>query len=168
MVAITETHQQSRKAPDVDQARILRAKLIEVSEVNRSGRVFLGSALIMSAIGLWLVPVTEGDAAMKLIKLLLSTVLLLLGAMFIFSISRSKDLPEIQIDTVVRELRIVKRDEAGTQYIHARHPLESLSEVNLINQMFIARDADGRLVASVPLSNRKAEAALRSALEKFI
>ena len=122
MVALNET------VSEFEKSKALRQSLQEAQKVNRSGRVFLGTLLAISALGLWLVPVADGDTGMRLIKILVSLVLLGLGAMFISSIDEIEALPEIQIDTQNRELRIMQLDKSCT--IRRIRPLPSAVFLN--------------------------------------
>ncbi len=166
MVALSDTHAELGVAPDFDQAKALRESLKTPASVNRGGRIFLGSVLCISALGLWLVPVDAGDAAMQLIKLLVSVVMLALGMMFIFSINRRAELPEIQIDTLKRELRVIKRDHANNPFVEAFHAFENMAEINLKGHHLSARDADGQVIVSVPLRDKATARALQAALDQ--
>jgi len=158
MAVISDTSREFEKA------QALRRSLHGASSVNRSGRVFLGAVLVISALGLWLVPVSEGDAGMKLIKLLISLVLLGLGAMFLSSIDDRKDAPEIQVDTQARELRVLRADAAGQMTVVAIYNLDGLSDVTLEDKLLTARGPDGELVVSLPVVDKHTENALRGAL----
>lgn len=148
---------------DFDASQALRHSLRDASRVNRSGRVFLGTVLILSGIGLWVVPVGAHDPAMQLIKLFLTLVLAGLGAMFISSISERKNAPEIAVDTKQGELRVSTTNRFSGRQNHKRYALATLSDVSLKDQMFSARDADGALVVSLPIRDKATENALRSA-----
>jgi len=153
MTAISETSQ------DYQKASALRASLNEASVVNRSGRVLLGSALLISVVGLWVIPVEDGDSAMRLIKLLISVVLGALGAMFIGSASDNDALPEIQIDPGRGELRVVRNGEVKA------HRLDELTDVVLKDDLMTARSSTGELVLSLPISDHNTKRALRAALD---
>jgi hypothetical protein len=159
MAALSET------AQDFESSKALRQSLQQAGTVNRSGRVFLGSVLAISALGLWLVPVADGDTGMRLIKILVSLVLLGLGAMFISSIDEAEALPEIQIDTQNRELRIMQLDKSCKQTLVARHKLDDLTEVSLKDQVLTAKSKTGETVISLPVRDAQTENALRSVLQ---
>ena len=167
-MAMSDTRMKLSETSDFNPPLVLRDRLGQTTEVNRAGRIFFGSALIISALGLWLVPGEPGDAAMQLIKLLVSVVLLALGAMFIFSLRQAAQLPEVQVDLKMRELRVLKHDKAQRQYVEARHGFDTLSEVILQDRLLIARDKAGHTVASVPLPDEATEKAIRSLLEGAI
>ncbi len=162
MAVISETSHEFEKV------QALRKSLREVSVVNRSGRVFLGAVLVVSALGLWLVPVSEGDAGMQLIKLLISLVLLGLGAMFISSVDDRGVAPEIQIDTQARELRMLRAGMSGQMTVVTRHNFDSLTEVTLKDQLLTARRGAGETLFSIPVTNKHTEKALGAALEGMI
>ncbi len=165
MAATSDTHPEMGQSTEYDHAKALRETIKNSSGVNHAGRIFFGSALSISAFGLWLVPVDPGDSAMQLIKLLVSVVMLGLGAMFIFSARKSSDAPEIQIDTATREIRVLKRDSNDKPYVSACHAMDSLTDVTLKDRLLSARDETGQLIMSVPMPNKAAEAAVRSALQ---
>ncbi|WP_371224297.1 hypothetical protein [Roseovarius sp. 2305UL8-3] len=160
MAVTSEAHQEFEKA------QALRKSLRETSSVNRSGRVFLGSILIISALGLWLVPVADGDAGMRLIKLLISLVLMGLGAMFLSSIDDRGEAPEIEIDVQGRELRVLKADMSGQMSVVSSHSFDSLTDVTLKDKLLTARSAAGELLLSVPVTDKHTEKALRAALQE--
>lgn len=166
MVALSDTHAALSVAPDFDQTKALRETLKKPASVNRGGRIFLGSVLCISALGLWLVPVEAGDAAMQLIKLLVSVVMLALGMMFVFSVNRRAEMPEIQIDTLKRELRVIKRDHANTPFVEACHAFDKMAEIKLKGHHLSARDADGQIIFSVPLRDKATARALQATLDQ--
>lgn len=140
-----------------EDARALRESLKAASAVNRSGRIFLGTVLLLSAIGLWGVPVEPGDAAMRLIKLLFSTCLLALGAMFILSASRRRRRAEIRFDTRAREIHIVERSDEITLRF------DELADVAFGPQAMTARSTDGRVRLTLPINDGQTERMLRRA-----
>lgn len=170
MVAFSETHAGIQSSREFDQAKALRENLRdnlqESKGVNRVGRIFFGSVLVISALGLWAVPVVEGDTGMRLIKLLISIVLAGVGVMFFLSIDSAEDLPEIQVDTNKRELRIITRNGGEDGQVEAVHSFDELSEVTIRDRLLTARGENGQLVASVPLRDKAMEAALREALQR--
>ena len=159
MVAYSDT------AHEFDQATAVRQALKKSSAVNKTGRVFLGSVLLISGVGLWLVPVDAGDSAMRLIKLFLSLVLMALGAMFIASLKQKSGASEIQVDAQNRELRIYNTNETGQSVLAEKHKLDDLNELALMDGLLTARDAQSKLLFSVPVEDRRSEKMLRAALE---
>lgn len=147
-------------APQFEASKALRQSLKEASAVNRSGRIFLGTVLLVSAAGLWVIPVDMGDAAMRLIKLLFSACLLALGAMFILSARDRLRLPEIRLDPEAREIHIVK--PSGTLSLC----FDDLAEVSFCERTMTARSSDGRVQLVLPLTDEQTENALREAFSE--
>ena len=166
MVAITETAPDFD--PDFERVQALRANLTPKSAVNRPGRVFVGSVLIISAVGLWLVPVDQGDAAMRLIKLLFSVVMLLLGAMMLCSLNERENQPEIQLDTKNRVLHVLRHCDNTNRTVRSSYGFDELAELSLKDRHLTARSAGGELIASIPLPNRREAAALEQTLNGLV
>lgn len=143
----------------------LRGHLRSAHAVNRGGRVFFGSVLIISALGLWLVPTAGADAALQMMKLLMSVIMICLGVMFLMSIDRGSEKPEIQIDTQKRELRILRLDKNCRSFVSDRYALNDLGKVMLKSKRLTALDAAGKLLFQVPVSSSETEQALRNALD---
>lgn len=164
MVAHSDTHADIKARREFEQASDLRENLQSGKGVNRVGRIFFGSVLVISALGLWAVPVADGDMAMRLIKLLISVVLAGVGVMFFLSLDSAEDLPEIQVDTIKRELRIIRHTGDGLTDDETVHSFDALSEVTIRDRLLTARDDTGQLVISVPLRDKAMEAALKEVL----
>ncbi|MGK7652569.1 hypothetical protein ACSQ76_09185 [Roseovarius sp. B08] len=123
-----------------------------------------GAALCMSAGGLWLVP--SEDAAMQLIKLLAS-VLLLLGGLIMFNgLNRDEAAPEVQIDPVKRQLRVYEYDAKGRSTLKACHDIDALQELSVHKRSLRARDAAGVLVLDMPLGSDEEAGAIRSVMPR--
>ncbi len=155
----------SETPTEIDNSEKFRRSMDQASAVNRSGRVFFGSVLLISALGLWLIPVQDGDAAMQLIKLAISLFMLALGAMFISSIAERGSSPDILIDTQKRELRILTKNEVTNSLDQSIFKLDQLTAVSLKNGEFSAHDQNGEFVVSVPVRDRHTRKALIAALD---
>lgn len=123
-----------------------------------------GAALCMSAGGLWLVP--SEDAAMQLIKLLASVVLLLGGLILFNGLNRADSAPEVQIDPVKRQLRVYEYDAKGRSTLKACHDIDALQELSVDKRKLRARDASGVLVLEMPIGSEEQASAIRSAMPR--
>ncbi|RKT34589.1 hypothetical protein BXY70_0607 [Roseovarius halotolerans] len=135
------------------------------SPLYRAVLMCLGAALLMAAIGLWMVPAGAGDEPMLIVKLLISAVMLAVGLMLLSGLNEPAPSPEIQIDRDRGELRLIERGADGTARLAASHELEALSEVSLFNGVLSARDARGCELLSLPVTDARTRAALRAALD---
>src|SRR6056297_1350181 len=133
--------------------------------VHRALFMCLGAALMMAAVGIWMVPSGPGDESMLIVKLLISAVMLVVGLMLMSGLNEAAPSPEIQIDRNRGELRLIKRGADGTARLAASHELETLSEVSLFNGVLSARDARGCELLSLPVTDARTRAALRAALD---
>lgn len=138
-----------------------RMALRETCVLRRAAGAFLGVSLVVSAAGLWLFASAPDDAALALIKLLVSVSMLLLGLMFLGGTNRSRDEPELRIDTRIRRLSIVHFGTCGKPSRIEEFDIDSFAEFSLRDGALHARDATGRQVVAIPVSDRATENAIR-------
>jgi len=131
---------------------------------QRAAKGFLGSVLLLSAAGIWLVSTGANDAAMMLIKLVFSLSLFCAGAMCFSTLDPDDIAPEVQIDTERRQLRVIETGPDGRTRRVAVHALDDLAELSLRDQVLTARDFSGRQIVALPVNDRATERALRHAL----
>lgn len=146
------------------EARMERDALRKTCAVRKAVKMFVGSALVIAAGGLWLVPYGTEDAGLKLIKLLFSVSMLIFGMMFISALNKGEMEPEIRVDAKNRRLTIVHSDESGHRERVQTIDLDDLAEFSLSDGALMARDASGQQVIAVSVSSKATEAALREAL----
>lgn len=165
MVALPDTHM-----PDAPIKRSTTPKVIEetssASPVKRALLAGFGVATLLAALGVWIVPVDEGDTAMQLVKLVFSVSMLVLGMLFVSALDSRHAEPEIHLDPKARRLRIVKIDDRGRGHVAGDFSLDELSDITLKDRHLTARDARGEEVVSVPVRNAAAERAIRQALSQ--
>lgn len=127
--------------------------------LKRAMKMAFGTALLLAAIGMWAVP--AGDAAMQMIKLFVSLVMLGLGLILMSSLDQSEDLPEVHLDTLNRQLRLVNTDSCGKLRLSAVYDLDTLSGVSFEGNALRACDATGDEVVTIPLHDTEMEQTLR-------
>jgi len=133
--------------------------------VHRALFMCLGAALMMAAVGIWMVPSGPGDESMLIVKLLISAVMLVVGLMLMSGLNEAAPAPEIQIDRARGELRLIEYAPGGAPRLAASHELAALKDVSLFNGVFSARDARGCELISVPVTDARTRTALREALD---
>lgn len=165
MVALPDTHM-----PDAPIKRVTAPRPIEetsvASPLKRALLAGFGVASLLAALGVWIVPVDEGDTAMQLVKLVFSVSMLVLGMLFVSALDNRHAEPEIHLDPKTRRLRIVEIDNKGTAHIAGDYNLDDLSDITLRDCHLSARDAKGEEIVSVPVRNTAAEKAIREALSQ--
>ncbi|MRU14207.1 hypothetical protein FDP25_02070 [Roseovarius sp. A21] len=127
--------------------------------VKRAIKMSAGTALLLAAMGMWAVP--AGDAAMQLIKLFVSLAMLGFGLVMMSSLDTEDDLPEVHVDPVNRQLRVVSKDDCGALRLKGVYGLDKLSNVSLQGNALTAFDAEGEQVLSIPVSDAETEQKLR-------
>lgn len=125
---------------------------------------FCAAVLLVSAVGIWLVPGGGDDAALRLIKLLVSGLMVALALVCRASLRADRDEPELHLDLAQRRLRVVERDAAGRQTVTGSYGFEALTELCLRDGFLTARDRSGELILAAPVPDRATEAAIRRAL----
>jgi len=73
----------------------------------RGAQGILGAALLMAAFGLWLAPGANWSQGLMLMKLLASSVAVMLGLACLQGLARPA-LPRVEVDTIRQEVRLVR------------------------------------------------------------
>lgn len=141
------------------QDRLARDETPARCAVMRALKMSAGTALLLAALGMWAVP--AGDAAMQLIKLFVSLAMLGFGLVLMSALDTEDDLPDVYVDPVNRQLRVVSKDDCGGLRLKGIYGLDSLSSVSLDGNALTAFDADGERVLSIPLYDAETEQKLR-------
>ncbi|MDT8328514.1 MAG: hypothetical protein RQ750_14210 [Roseovarius sp.] len=165
MVALPDLAREFTQAPhSFDETSASPEGKTQQSMQRRAAKGFIGSVLLLSSAGIWLVSTGGNDAAMMLIKLVFSMTLFCVGAMCFSTLEQEDLAPEVQIDTKRRQLRLIEVGTDGRTQRVAVHDLDDLTELSLRDRVLTARDATGRQIVALPVNNRVTERALRRAL----
>lgn len=125
--------------------------------------VFAGAVLVIAAFGIWLVPGQSWNEGAKLVKVFMSAASLIVG--FSFLIPMHRRYPEVQLDPRAERLDVIERNDFGRISSSKSYDYADLSEVDVRDGIFIAKDHQGRTVVELPLTRRVDEIeALRAAL----
>lgn len=144
--------------------RQARRALRGQATMKRAVYMAVGSACLMAAIGVWGFQPGAGDAAMQLIKLLVSAVLLITGMIFVSGLRDRAGPPELHVDPLNRQVRVVEFDGAGRARIAAAHDFDGLSDLDLQGGVLTAHDRKGKKLFDVRVNNPDVVEALRAAL----
>lgn len=125
--------------------------------------VFAGSVLLITALGLWAVPGSDWNKVAQLAKLFMTATAVIAGVALILPSRRR--FPEVQLDPRAERLEVVERSDLGRIMRRETYTYDELSEVDVRDGVFIARDHQGRSVVELPLDLRGDEIdTLRAAL----
>jgi hypothetical protein len=165
MVALPDFEREFTQAPHSfqDPVDLPEQRLIRV-EVSTLLRALCGVALVSSALGVWIVPAGAGDPATMLIKLVFSLALFWTGMLCLSVFAGGSDLPDVEIDSRARKLRVIYPQPDGRSARVTVHDFDDLAELSLRDRMLTARDNQGRQVVSLELHDIRSERMLRNAL----
>jgi hypothetical protein len=128
----------------------------------RGSQSLLGAALMLSAAGLWIAPGSDWSADVLLIKLVISLVIGFCG-LALLQQGKTPASPEVEIDTIRHEIRIVRRGLHGREVLsHTKY--DDLERAELNGAHLILWGAGDTMLAEVALTDPKMRRALLSGL----
>lgn len=130
--------------------------------VVRGTQAFIGAVLILAAVGLWAIPGSDWSGELLLIKLVLS-LMMVLGGIAMLHTPNAITAPEIEIDTVRREVRVVRRNVQGDDVLSA-HKFDDLDYAELRGAHMVLWAKGGVMLAEVALSDPKVRRSLTTAM----
>ena len=125
--------------------------------------MFFGVVFMSSALGLWMVPAEAGDAGARLVKLVASSLFLVVGLVLMKAVP-AREAVSYELDMARGELREMTVDAEGGRHVAKVHDLFALDHVELVGGVLTGEDAEGRKLFSLPVEDVRARSALRAAL----
>lgn len=147
------------KAPAIEPVRMADGGRMIVRGTLR----LFGAAMALAAIGLWLAPGASWDSDIMLFKLILSLCALIAGIGMLSSSSRPPA-PEVEIDSIRREVRLVRRLRGAAPVILQSCTFGDLAHVEHSNTTVRLWDKGGAFLAEVNVTDRSALSSLLSGL----
>lgn len=123
-----------------------------------------GLSLLLAAAGIWAFP--SADNAERLVRLGASLGLFGAGAVVLSFLDTGNQRARAEIDTRRQEIRTYDIDSRGAVFLTGRYGFDQLSDISLRDGTFQARDAEGRIVVSVPVKGRARVQAIQRALSQ--
>ncbi len=123
----------------------------------------VGVSLLMASSGLWLAPGANWNNEVMLMKMALSAISLLVGVWLILS-GQKPAAPEIQIDTVRREVRLVRPGPLGADLLLQKCRFSDLSKVKREDRVLMFWDEKGDFIADVYIGHQSVMDVLISGL----
>ncbi len=123
----------------------------------------VGVSLLMASSGLWLAPGANWSNEIMLMKMALSAISLLVGVWLMLS-GQKPATPEIQIDTVRREVRLVRPGPLGADLLLQKCRFSDLSKVKREDRVLMFWDEKGNFIADVYVGQKNVMDALISGL----
>lgn len=115
----------------------------------------LGASLALAAVGMWFAPGASAESDVMLFKLIFSLTAVLAGLGLIHA-SAAPKLPEIEIDTIRRQIRVVRRQPGAVPTVLQSCGFADLSAAEYDGSTVRLWDETGVLLAEVSLADRTA------------
>lgn len=122
-----------------------------------------GTALVLSASGMWLMPGSQNEADMVLIKLGVSIFFFLCGLALLMR-NHVDNQPDAYFDPIRGELRVLQKNNRGRPQTVLRRRYDTLGSARFSDKTVEMYDVDGSLLMRLPVENADVRHALRSQL----
>ena len=123
----------------------------------------VGTALILTAPLMWVLPGSLFETDVMLMKLGVSIFFLLCGLALLMR-NHTDALPEAYFDPIRRELRVLQKNDKGRPETVLRRSYDSLGGARITNRVVELWDVDGSVLMRLPLNNADVRQALRMQL----
>ncbi len=136
----------------------------------RGNRVFVrtlfqivGTALILTAPMMWVLPGSAGDANVMLMKFVVSIFFFLCGLALLMR-NHVDAMPEAYFDPIRRELRVLQKNDRGRPQTVLRRSYDSLGGARITSRSIELWDVDGSVLMRLPIEDPEVRQALRMQL----
>ncbi|WP_425045415.1 hypothetical protein [Primorskyibacter sp. S87] len=126
-----------------------------------------GTALVLSAAGMWLLPGAQLSAELVLMKLGVSIFFFLCG-LALLMMHHADNQPDAYFDPIRREVRVLQKNNRGRPHTVLRRAYDSLGSAKFFETKVELYDMDGSLLMRLPLENVEIRHALRSQLTGIV
>ena len=144
---------------------------VEPMQLADSGRIFvrsaqrvIGVALALAAVGVWVAPGAASGADVLSFKLILSLAAVLAGLGLLHA-SFAPRAPEVEIDTIRRQVRVVRREPGAVPHILQSCSFCQLSAAEFDGNLVRMWDDQNVLLAEVSPKDRTALRSLVAGLQ---
>lgn len=127
--------------------------------VLRTMQRIVGFALALAAAALWVAPGSTMESGVLLYKMILSLTSIVAGLGLMHASARPPE-PEIEIDTIRREVRLVRRSRTHGDTVISRSSYADLGKVEHDGPYIKLWDAQMNLLAEVTLHDKDARRSL--------
>lgn len=123
----------------------------------------VGTALVIGAAGMWLMPGSQADADLVLMKLGMSVFFLFCG-LALLMLNHADNQPDAYFDPIRREVRILQKNNRGRPQTILRRSYDSIGSARFDDRIAELFDMDGSLLMRLPIDNAEVRHALRMQL----
>lgn len=147
------------RAPVIEPVRVADGARMIVRGIQR----LLGVSLTLAALAIWLMPGASWESDLMLFKLILSLTAVIAG-LGLVGASAAPKAPEIEIDTIRREVRVVRRLRGAPADVLQTCSFGDLSRAEHVGNIVRLWDAAGTLLAEASLTDRETLSSLLAGL----
>ena len=119
-----------------------------------------GTALILTAPALWVLPGSSADADLMLMKLGITLFFFLCGLALLMR-NHEDAQPQVYFDPVRREIRVLQTNNKGRPETVLRRGYETLGAAHITKRSIELWDLDGSILLRIPLPDASSRQALR-------
>ena len=123
----------------------------------------IGTAMVLSASGMWLMPGAATSPDLVLIKLGMSVFFFLCGLALLMR-NHQDNRPDAYFDPIRKEVRILQKNNRGRPETVLRRSYDSLGSACFTGDVFEMYDMDGSMLMRLPIENTEVREALRAQL----
>lgn len=126
-----------------------------------------GTALVLSASGMWLLPGSQYEAEVILFKLGVSLFFFLCGLALLMR-NHVDNQPDAYFDPIRGELRVLQKNNRGRPQTVLRRAYDTLGSVRFNDKTIEVYDLDGTLLMRLPIESAEIRHALRMQLSGVV
>ena len=127
----------------------------------------IGTALVLSASGMWLMPGSQYGPDVVLIKLGVSVFFFLCGLVLLMR-NHSDNQPDAYFDPIRNEVRVLQRNDRGRPQTVLRRSYDTLGSARFTENTLEMYDVDGSILMRLPIDNAEVRDALRAQLNGIV
>ncbi len=127
----------------------------------------VGTALILTAPAIWVLPGAVFEADVQLMKLGVSVFFLLCGLALLMR-NHIDTQPEAYFDPIRRELRVLQKNDRGRPQTVLRRSYDSLGGARITSKVIELWDVDGSVLMRLPIEDPDVRQALRMQLSGLV
>ncbi len=164
MQAVTQTNTQNAVVlPTFDEALPLILKFAPNWPARTLMFRIIGTALVLSASGMWLMPGSQYAPDVVLIKLGASLFFFLCGLALLMR-NHEDNQPDAYFDPIRSEVRVLQKNNRGRPQTVLRRSYDTLGSARFTNNSVEMFDMDGSMLMRLPIENAEIREALRAQL----
>jgi len=127
----------------------------------------IGTALVLSAAGMWLMPGSQNGPDVVLIKLGVSLFFFLCGLVLLMR-NHQDTRPDAYFDPIRNEVRVLQKNSRGRPQTVLRRSYDTLGSARFTADTLEISDVDGSVMMRLPIESAEVRNALRSQLSGVV